>query len=128
LANWGESRTVELVVVGPLDPAAVADWCGRLELLIGEHDADLVVCDVGAIERGDVEVVDALARLQLTARRLGSAIRLRNASTQLRELLAWSGLGEVLPGVALSVGLRGQVEEREQLGVEEERELTDPGT
>jgi hypothetical protein len=41
--------------------------------------------------------VDALARLQLAARRTGCQVRLRNASTELLELVAFMGLRDVLP-------------------------------
>jgi hypothetical protein len=80
-----------------------------------------IVCDVGALAP-DALSVDALARLQLNACRCGLEIRLRHASSELQELLAFVGLADVLrvePG--------GQAEEREQrVGVEEERELDDP--
>lgn len=81
-----------------------------------------VVCDVGGLAP-DAEAVDVLARLQLAARRLGVEIRLRHASSELLELIAFAGLRDVL-----RVELERQPEEREQrLGVEEERELGDPG-
>jgi STAS domain-containing protein len=81
-----------------------------------------VVCDVGGLAP-DIAAVDVLARLQLTARRLGVEIRLRHASSELLELIAFAGLRDVL-----RVEPRRQPEEREQrLGVEEERELGDPG-
>jgi hypothetical protein len=54
-----------------------------------------IVCDVGALAP-DVAAVDALARLQLTARRLGHEILLRDASTELQELLDFVGLRDVL--------------------------------
>ena len=41
--------------------------------------------------------VDALARLQLAARRHGCQVRLRHASTELLELVAFMGLSDVLP-------------------------------
>ena len=83
--------------------------------------ASTIVCDVGALA-ADAVAVDALARLQLTARRLGLEIRLRDASIELQELLAFVGLRDVL-----RVEAGGQAEQREQrVGVEEERELDDP--
>ena len=79
------------------------------------------VCDVGSVAP-DATTIDALARLQLTSRRRGLELRLRHASGELTELLAFMGLAEVLrvePG--------GQAEQWEQrVGVEEERELDDP--
>jgi hypothetical protein len=44
----------------------------------------------------DMAVVDRLARLQLEARRLGCTIRVRNACTDLRELIEFSGLDTVI--------------------------------
>jgi len=80
-----------------------------------------IVCDVGALAP-DAVTVDALARLQLTARRLGMEMRLRHASSELQDLLAFVGLCTVL-----RVEAGGQAEQREQrLGVEEEREVDDP--
>ena len=49
-------------------------------------------CDVGGPRLPDAATVDALARLQLAARRLGLEIRLRHASSELQELLAFVGL------------------------------------
>jgi anti-anti-sigma regulatory factor len=70
----------------------------------------------------DLGTIDALARLQLTARRAGLHMRLRAVPRELRELLELVGLDEVL-----GVEPRRQPEEREERrGVEEERELDDP--
>jgi hypothetical protein len=80
-----------------------------------------IVCDVGALAP-DAAAIEALARLQLAARRRGLEIRLRHASSELLGLLAFVGLSEVL-----RVETSGQPEEREErLGAEEERQLDDP--
>jgi hypothetical protein len=79
-----------------------------------------IVCDVGGAA-ADAVVVGALARLQLGARGAGFELRLRNASRELEELVAFCGLRDVL-----RVEPRRQPEEREErLRVEEERELDD---
>ena len=44
----------------------------------------------------DAVTVDALARLQLAARRLSCRLLLRNASPELVELVAFMGLADVL--------------------------------
>jgi hypothetical protein len=44
----------------------------------------------------DMALIDALARLQLTARRLGCRIRLENVHPHLSALLVLSGLGDLL--------------------------------
>jgi anti-anti-sigma regulatory factor len=65
--------------------------------------------------------VEALARLQLAARRMGLDLRLNVVSRELRDLIQLAGLTQVL-----GVEPRGQPEEREQrVGVEEEGELGD---
>jgi hypothetical protein len=80
-----------------------------------------IVCDVRGLAP-DATAIDALARLQLAAKRIGLEVRLRHASSELLGLLGFVGLSDVLrvePG--------GQAEEREErLGGEEERELDDP--
>jgi len=45
----------------------------------------------------DAVTVDALARLQLAARGYGCRVRLRNASAELLDLVAFMGLEDVLP-------------------------------
>jgi hypothetical protein len=45
----------------------------------------------------ELGIVDALARLQLAARRCACNVRLRNASPQLRSLVEFMGLENVLP-------------------------------
>ena len=80
-----------------------------------------IVCDVRGLAP-DAAAVEALARLQLAARRIGLEVRLCRASTELRELIVFCGLDNVL-----RVEAGGQAEEREdRLGAEEERELDDP--
>ncbi len=90
-------------------------------------DVGWVVCDAGALAP-DAAAVDVLARLQLTARRLGLDVGLRNASDELLELIALIGLRDVLPVCAASrIEPGGQTEEGEQsLGVEEEADPADP--
>jgi hypothetical protein len=80
-----------------------------------------IVLDASALA-SDAGTIDALARFQLAARRRGQRLRLRDASGELLDLIAFVGLSDVL-----RVEPRGQSEEREQLlGAEEERELDDP--
>ena len=87
---------IVLVVVGPLTPSSILGLCTSLHLLEG-CPGDPVVCDLGMLDRTDAGTVDALARLQLTARRLDRQIRLRHAPRELQELLAVMGLRDVLP-------------------------------
>lgn len=89
--------TIVLVVGGPLTPSSILGLRASLDLLLEGSPGDPVVCDLGTLDGWDAGTVDALARLQLTARRLGRQIRLRHASGELQELLALMGLCDVLP-------------------------------
>ena len=85
-------------------------------------EAIVIPCDVAWVERGDVQAVDALARLQLAAKRRGFSLVLRNASRDLADLVGLMGLADVL-----AVEPAREPEQREQrLRVEEERDLLDP--
>lgn len=114
-----------LVLTGRLDRAGIAPLAERVRVLLAERGGGTVTCDVGGLEGApDVVLVDALVRLQLTARRHGGRIRLRGAGGALRELLALTGLGG-LAGLGLET--RGEAEQREEpLGVEEGVEPGDP--
>jgi hypothetical protein len=57
--------------------------------------ATLLPCDVRCLAANAV-TVDALARLQLAAKRNGCLIALCNAKPELLELIAFMGLAEVL--------------------------------
>lgn len=104
--------------------------CERVRGALHDGPPDrLVLCDVAAVAEPDLVTVETLARLQLTARRHGHRLGLRNAGPRLRALLELTGLTEVLPlgagsllGDRGAVGAdpRGQAEQREEMrGVEE---------
>jgi hypothetical protein len=83
----------------------------------------------------DLALVDELARLQLTARREGCEVRLRQACPLLSELLHLVGLSEVLeegrskPGPRrLVVEVHGEPKGREETGVEKGGHPGDPST
>lgn len=92
-----ESCAVVVVVDHTVAPANLAVVCDRLRLALARSGAPLVVCDVGALIAPDLRTVEVLARLALTAVRARCRIRVRSASRELQHLLAFAGLGEVLP-------------------------------
>jgi ABC-type transporter Mla MlaB component len=114
-----------LVISGSITPADIPGLCRRVGGLLEDSDGPLV-CDVGELVDPDAVAIDALARLQLTARRCERHVELHGAGGALKDLLALTGLSEVVPLCAgLRLETRGQAEEREQpRGVEKE---TDPG-
>ena len=87
---------VTLVVSGPIEPSDLPGLCTRLCALLEHNDRPLALCDVRDI-RVDAVTVEALARLQLAAHRRGCQVRLRGASLELCELVAFMGLRDVLP-------------------------------
>jgi ABC-type transporter Mla MlaB component len=89
-------QTVAFAIGGPIARDDLPGLCGRVCALLAESEADVALCDVSGVDP-DAVTVDALARLQLAARRTGCRVRLRNASSELRDLVAFMGLSDVLP-------------------------------
>jgi ABC-type transporter Mla MlaB component len=114
---------MQVWVLGPtVDPDEVPALCERLAEDVRRRGAVRVVCDVGTITEPDAVVLAALARLQLTARRMNCLMEIHRVQPRLRELIAFAGLEEVLP-----VHRGRQAEEWEQLrGVEEVGDPLDP--
>jgi hypothetical protein len=93
----------------------------RAVLLLAEDDAELVIGRlVGA--RCDLALVDALARLQVAARRRGCSILLQDASEELLDVLDLAGF----EACGLRIEPRRQAEGGEQLGVQVVVEPGDP--
>ena len=113
---------------GPIARGDLDAFCGRVVVLLEAAEAGPVVCDVRALGRPDAVTVDALARLQLVARRHGRPLHLRAACEELQSLLRLMGLREILPceeGSALEP--RGQAEEgKEVRRIQEEHDAADP--
>ena len=89
-------HTVAFAVHGPIARGDLPGLCDRICTLLETSHAAVALCDVSGVDP-DAVTVDALARLQLAARRHGCQVRLRNASNELLELLGFMGLSEVLP-------------------------------
>jgi anti-anti-sigma regulatory factor len=80
-----------------------------------------IVVDVSSVTEPDCRTIDALAHIQLGARRLGHRIRLMGASDEMLRLIVLAGLDDVLAPGPSGVEPVGQPEEREEAGgVEEE--------
>jgi anti-anti-sigma regulatory factor len=89
-------KAVTMTLRGAIATADVPGLCARAAALIQGSGAGQLLCDVAEVADPDCATVDALARIQLTARRLGSELRLRGASDELHEVLAMAGLCEVV--------------------------------
>lgn len=90
------AHEIAFSIRGPIEPSDLAGVCARVCTLLSRRSAEVAFCDVAGVEP-DAVTVDALARLQLAARRTGCTVRLRHASGDLLELVAFMGLEDVLP-------------------------------
>jgi ABC-type transporter Mla MlaB component len=84
-----------ITIYSPLARADLPGLYTRVCRTLGENAGLPVVCDVTGMA-ADAVVVDALCRLQLGAKHWGCAVRLRNASRELLELVTLCGLDDVI--------------------------------
>ncbi len=89
--------TVTLVIRGPLESTDLPGLIARTRALLESTSFGVLRCEVTGVA-ADAVAVEALARLALAARRRGCHVRLCEASTELRVLVAFAGLAEVLSG------------------------------
>ncbi len=87
--------TVAFTITGPIARSDLQGLCDRVCALLERSAAQVALCDVTGVEPNAV-TVDALARLQVAARRRGCRVHLRNATDELVELVAFMGLEDVL--------------------------------
>jgi len=92
----GASQTIAFAIEGPITRADLPGLCNRVCTLLEQTCAGVALCDVSGVDP-DAVTVDALARLQLAARRHDCRVRLRRASPELLEFVAFMGLENVLP-------------------------------
>ena len=91
-----QPRALAFAIEGPISPVDLPGLCEGVVGLLEKGAVEVAICDVSAIGV-DAVTIDALARLQLVARRDGCRIRLCNASGELLELVDFMGLTNVLP-------------------------------
>jgi hypothetical protein len=119
-----DARTILVSVPSPVARSGIPELCARLRFALETNPASLVICDATGIDEPDVPTVEALARLQLTAMRLGCGFLLRDPRVELTDLLDLTGLAGVIRAEdRLSLEPRRKAEHREQPGgVQEERD------
>ncbi|MDX6553188.1 MAG: hypothetical protein QOH74_1676 [Gaiellales bacterium] len=89
-------HAMAFAIRGPIAREDLPGLCDRVCTVLRSSDVAVVFCDVNGVQP-DAVCVEALARLQLVARRIGCQVRLRGASGELLELVAFMGLSDVLP-------------------------------
>jgi ABC-type transporter Mla MlaB component len=87
--------TINFSIYGPITRDDLPGLCDRVCALFSESSAGIAICDVAGVGV-DAVTVDALARLQLGAGRHDCVVRLRNASSELLDLVAFMGLENVV--------------------------------
>ncbi|MEV0006620.1 STAS domain-containing protein [Streptomyces sp. NPDC051840] len=90
-----------LVVTGRITRADVPALCAELEAVLADGTeapgGAVVDCDLAGVVHPDLAVVEAVARLSLTARRAGGrTLRLRGTPPELLTLLDLLGLANVV--------------------------------
>jgi ABC-type transporter Mla MlaB component len=90
-----QSGEISFVINSPITRRDLPGLCNRVCALLERSGAALAYCDVREVD-ADAVTVDALARLQLAAGRRACQVRLRGASDDLRALVAFMGLQDVL--------------------------------
>ncbi|MBQ0828517.1 STAS domain-containing protein [Streptomyces tagetis] len=82
-----------LVLSGPVPRGEAASrLCAEVRSRLRTTGAGAIVVDLGGLAPPGLGTVDLLARLELTARRAGGRIRLRDPDPTLRALLDLAGL------------------------------------
>ena len=112
----GARRTIRVAVRPHLARDEVRALGEELVRGLSVGDVAEVQVDVSSIRAPDIVCIDALARMQLVARRQGSQVRLIGPWPRLMELLALVGLEDMFSdeGDASGVELHRQPEHREQ--------------
>ena len=101
---WPPAGPCSVVVrVRETTTSARALLCAQVRRLLSRSDVDVVTCDVTGVPP-NLTALDALARLRLTARRLGGRIRLRGTSADITRLIDFAGVDEVLPTSSVELG------------------------
>ena len=90
-----QSRTVYAQIRGPLERGDLPGLYARICAQLAATHGGTLVCDVAPVAV-DAVAVEALARLQLGARRHGCGVLIANASAELGALIRLFGLETVL--------------------------------
>lgn len=90
-----EMRPVAVRIRGPLQRTDLPGLYARVCALFSANRGATLVCDVTGVAI-DAVAVEALARLQLGARRNGCTVRLQSAPRELVELASFMGLEDVV--------------------------------
>jgi hypothetical protein len=116
-----------VAIDGRTDPTDLARLCDQVTARLLSSDEPGFACEVHPDAPKNLAVIDALARLALTARRTGRAFWLRGRDPYLNALIDLCGLAGQLASDGSDVDVGGQAELREEpRGVQEESDTRNP--
>ncbi|WP_330313418.1 STAS domain-containing protein [Streptomyces sp. NBC_00523] len=96
-----EQPAAVVVLPDPLTRADVPRLCTELAAALTTSPTAEAACDTSAVAHPDLTTIEAIARLSLTARRMGApGLRLHGTPPELRALLGLVGLGSVMEDVS----------------------------
>jgi ABC-type transporter Mla MlaB component len=95
MSVMAKSKAVHAQVRGPLERRDLPGLYARICAQLAAAGGGTLICDVAGVAV-DAVAVEALARLQLGARRHGCRVLIVNAPKELAELVDLCGLEEVL--------------------------------
>ncbi|MGH3315432.1 MAG: STAS domain-containing protein [Nocardioidaceae bacterium] len=94
-----EPNTLVLAVGGRVRPEDVQEVVAAAAQIIRDDDSEQVVLDLTLLQSRGLSAVDVVVQIQLAARRQGHCVGVRNAAPEMQRLLAFVGLGDLLPPV-----------------------------
>src|SRR4029077_16849871 len=91
-----EAQTITFALSAPIARTELQPLCDCVCGLVERTGAGVALCDVSRLDPS-AATVEPRSRLHLAARRRGCEVRLRRPSNELRKLVDFMGLGDVLP-------------------------------
>lgn len=85
------AETAVLAMPRRIEPDDLPGLWERVRRLL-DQPLDLLVCDLSAVDEADAVLVDAVARIQLLARRAGCQVRIGRASSAVTGMFELAGL------------------------------------
>ena len=92
-----EPDALVLAVGGRVRPDDVQEVVATAAQMMRDDDGARVVLDLGLLQSRGLSAVDVVVQIQLAARRQGRCVGVRNAAPEMQRLLAFVGLGDLLP-------------------------------
>jgi anti-anti-sigma regulatory factor len=92
-----EPNALVLVLGGRVRPEDVQEVVATAAQMMRDDDSARVVLDLALLQSRGLSAVDAVVQIQLAARRRGRRVWVRNAAPEMQRLLAFVGLGDLLP-------------------------------